>query len=143
MSGWVLRRGRGEAGFRRREVTYRRGLRLLGVTMLKLAAAADMLLLLPRRREQWDWGCDRFSGGWQMRIALARLLLSPAGQAATTSGSNGGGSGEAGGGLLLLDEPTNHLDAAAVNWLASFLGESCVVFGAFAGCPVKPPQIPT
>jgi len=57
-----------------------------------------------------------------MRIALARLLLSPAGQAASSSG--GGSSGEAGGGLLLLDEPTNHLDAAAVKWLASFLGES-------------------
>jgi ATPase subunit of ABC transporter with duplicated ATPase domains len=52
-----------------------------------------------------------------MRIALARMLLSPAGQAA--SSSNGG---EAGGGMLLLDEPTNHLDAAAVKWLAGFLG---------------------
>lgn len=77
-----------------------------------------LLVLLSCRREQWDWGCDRFSGGWQMRIALARLLLSPAGQAATSSSG-----GEAGGGLLLLDEPTNHLDTAAVNWLASFLGE--------------------
>lgn len=74
------------------------------------------------RREQWDWGCDRFSGGWQMRIALARLLLSPAGQAATSSSG-----GEAGGGLLLLDEPTNHLDTAAVNWLASFLGRGCLI----------------
>lgn len=70
------------------------------------------------RREQWDWGCDRFSGGWQMRIALAKLLLSPAGQAASSSSS-----GEAGGGLLLLDEPSNHLDAKAVKWLGEFLGE--------------------
>lgn len=71
------------------------------------------------RREQWDWSCERFSGGWQMRIALARMLLSPAGQTAT-----GSGAGDAGGGLLLLDEPTNHLDAAAVSWLASFLASS-------------------
>ncbi|KAF6249260.1 P-loop containing nucleoside triphosphate hydrolase protein [Scenedesmus sp. NREL 46B-D3] len=44
-------------------------------------------------REQWDWGCDRFSGGWQMRIALACMLLSPAGQAATGSGGGGGSAG--------------------------------------------------
>lgn len=51
--------------------------------------------------EQWHKGCDEFSGGWQMRIALARLLLSDAGQAASQGAS---------GGILLLDEPTNHLD---------------------------------
>jgi ABC-type transport system involved in cytochrome bd biosynthesis fused ATPase/permease subunit len=51
----------------------------------------------------------------QMRIALARLLLSDAGQAAT---------GRSSGGLLLLDEPTNHLDAAACKWLANFLRNS-------------------
>ncbi|CAM9132604.1 unnamed protein product [Laminaria digitata] len=46
--------------------------------------------------------CSTFSGGWQMRIALAKLLLSEPD-------------------LLLLDEPTNHLDASAKTWLGRFL----------------------
>lgn len=49
-----------------------------------------------------DRKCSEFSGGWQMRIALARLLLS---------------SPE----LLILDEPTNHLDKGAREWLARYL----------------------
>jgi len=46
--------------------------------------------------------CSDFSGGWQMRIALARLLLSKPS-------------------ILLLDEPSNHLDSSARDWLGKYL----------------------
>ncbi len=49
-----------------------------------------------------DKPSETFSGGWQMRIALAKLLLGRPG-------------------LLLLDEPTNHLDLDARNWLEDYL----------------------
>ena len=51
------------------------------------------------QQEDWTRSCMDFSGGWQMRIALARLLLEQR--------SHMGKS------LLLLDEPTNHLDTKA------------------------------
>src|SRR5690606_26380744 len=61
-----------------------------------------VLLGLGFKREDFDKLTDTFSGGWRMRIELAKLLLQ----------SND---------VLLLDEPTNHLDIESIIWLEQFL----------------------
>jgi ATP-binding cassette subfamily F protein 3 len=65
--------------------------------------AEQLLAGLGFTPEQWMSPVKNFSGGWQMRLALARALMAPSD-------------------LLLLDEPTNHLDLDAMLWLERWLG---------------------
>ena len=66
------------------------------------AQVGTVLAGLGFRKDEWSKRTEEFSGGWQMRIALAKLLLQKPN-------------------LLLLDEPTNHLDLEARNWLETYL----------------------
>ncbi len=66
------------------------------------AEVSRVLAGLGFAEEEKDRPVETFSGGWQMRIALAKILLSKPD-------------------VLLLDEPTNHLDLEARNWLEEFL----------------------
>jgi ATP-binding cassette subfamily F protein 3 len=66
------------------------------------AQVGGVLTGLGFSKEDWSRQTDEFSGGWQMRIALAKLLLAKPN-------------------LLLLDEPTNHLDLETRNWLEDYL----------------------
>ena len=83
----------------------------IGDLELKLEAASpgtikpkmeSVLTGLGFKRSDFTRDCGEFSGGWQMRIALAKLLLvQPQ--------------------VLLLDEPTNHLDIDSQKWMESYL----------------------
>ena len=64
--------------------------------------AQALLLGLGFKVDQLDAPVDSFSGGWRMRLQLARALMCPAD-------------------LMLLDEPTNHLDLDALVWLEAWL----------------------
>ncbi len=66
------------------------------------ARAQALLLGLGFKGEELDQPVNSFSGGWRMRLQLARALMCPAD-------------------LLLLDEPTNHLDLDALVWLEAWL----------------------
>src|SRR5580704_6744495 len=66
------------------------------------AQVGSVLTGLGFTKEDWTRQTGEFSGGWQMRIALAKLLLAKPN-------------------LLLLDEPTNHLDLETRNWLEDYL----------------------
>ena len=66
------------------------------------AQVGEVLNGLGFSREDADRRVEEFSGGWQMRVALAKLLLTRPN-------------------VLLLDEPTNHLDLEARNWLEQYL----------------------
>ena len=68
------------------------------------AKVGSVLTGLGFAKQDWTRLTDEFSGGWQMRLALAKLLLQQPN-------------------LLLLDEPTNHLDLEARNWLEGYLNE--------------------
>ena len=69
------------------------------------AETEKTLMGLGFRRTDFERRASEFSGGWRMRIELAKILLRKPD-------------------LLLLDEPTNHLDIESINWLESFLKNS-------------------
>jgi ATP-binding cassette subfamily F protein 3 len=71
----------------------------------KPAQAATIMSGLGFSAAEQNASVNSFSGGWRMRLSLARCLMKPAD-------------------LLLLDEPTNHLDMEAIFWLERYLKQS-------------------
>lgn len=69
---------------------------------MKEAETEKVLIGLGFQPEQFKQPLNEFSGGWQMRVELAKILLTRPE-------------------LLLLDEPTNHLDIESIQWLENFL----------------------
>jgi ATP-binding cassette subfamily F protein 3 len=67
-----------------------------------VARVEKILLGIGFQIEEFEKLTNEFSGGWQMRIALAKILISQ-------------------NDLILMDEPTNHLDIDSLNWLCNFL----------------------
>ena len=79
-----------------------------GMHVEEWAMKAEMdktLIGLGFRREDFTRPTSEFSGGWRMRIELAKILLQKPD-------------------LLLLDEPTNHLDIGSIQWLEQFIQNS-------------------
>ncbi len=76
-------------------------LNLLGVDAIE-GKIEQVLIGLGFERDDFSRLSDEFSGGWRMRIELAKILLQESD-------------------LLLLDEPTNHLDIESIQWLEGFL----------------------
>jgi len=70
------------------------------------SVAGSLLNGLGFTTDQHTWSVSQFSGGWRMRLNLARALIAPSD-------------------LLLLDEPTNHLDLDAVIWLEQTRRATC------------------
>lgn len=78
-------------------------LKLESLDAYRMQSQVEKVLMgLGFSEEDFTRRTDEFSGGWQMRIALAKLLLSNPS-------------------LLLLDEPTNHLDLDSLRWLETYL----------------------
>ena len=71
----------------------------------RIAEMDRTIIGLGFERKDFDRPCSEFSGGWRMRIELAKILLRHPD-------------------LLLLDEPTNHLDIESIQWLEDFLRTS-------------------
>jgi len=71
----------------------------------QIAEMDKVIIGLGFERKDFGRACEEFSGGWRMRIELAKILLRHPD-------------------LLLLDEPTNHLDIESIQWLEGFL-RSC------------------